>query len=214
MFVFEDPSLLSMIQKNSYDQIYDEHPYIFSILFINKITSKYNLEIKKIDTLSVHGGSNRIYVGLKNGKNIDKSVQYNIDLEKENGLDKLETFVNFSNNVYQSKLDLLLLLESIFEEGKKVLSYGATSKSTTIFNYCGIDSDLIECVSDTSDTKIGKLTPGSHIPIYNRSDINLNEYDYIFLGAWNFKDYIINNEKEWIENGGKLITHVPTVHII
>ena len=214
MFVFEDPSLLSMIQKNSYDQIYDEHPYIFSILFINKITSKYNLEIKKIDTLSVHGGSNRIYVGLKNGKNIDKSVQYNIDLEKENGLDKLETFVNFSNNVYQSKLDLLLLLESIFEEGKKVLSYGATSKSTTIFNYCGIDSDLIECVSDTSDTKIGKLTPGSHIPIYNRSDINLNEYDYIFLGAWNFKDYITNNEKEWIENGGKLITHVPTVHII
>lgn len=214
MFVFEDPSLLSMIQKNSYDQIYDEHPYIFSILFINKITSKYNLEIKKIDTLSVHGGSNRIYVGLKNGKNIDKSVQYNIDLEKENGLDKLETFVNFSNNVYQSKLDLLLLLESIFEEGKKVLSYGATSKSTTIFNYCGIDSDLIECVSDTSDTKIGKLTPGSHIPIYNRSDINLNEYDYIFLGAWNFKDYIINNEKEWIENGGKLITHVPNVHII
>jgi methylation protein EvaC len=214
IFVFEDPSLLSMIQKNSYDQIYDEHPYIFSILFINKITSKYNLEIKKIDTLSVHGGSNRIYVGLKNGKNIDKSVQYNIDLEKENGLDKLETFVNFSNNVYQSKLDLLLLLESIFEEGKKVLSYGATSKSTTIFNYCGIDSDLIECVSDTSDTKIGKLTPGSHIPIYNRSDINLNEYDYIFLGAWNFKDYIINNEKEWIENGGKLITHVPTVHII
>ena len=109
---------------------------------------------------------------------------------------------------------MLLLLESIFEEGKKVLSYGATSKSTTIFNYCGIDSDLIECVSDTSDTKIGKLTPGSHIPIYNRSDINLNEYDYIFLGAWNFKDYIINNEKEWIENGGKLITHVPTVHII
>ena len=214
MFVFEDPSLLSMIQKNSYDQIYDEHPYIFSILFINKITSKYNLEIKKIDTLSVHGGSNRIYVGLKNGKNIDKSVQYNIDLEKENGLDKLETFVNFSNNVYQSKLDLLLLLESIFEEGKKVLSYGATSKSTTIFNYCGIDSDLIECVSDTSDTKIGKLAPGSHIPIYNRSDINLNEYDYIFLGAWNFKDYIINNEKEWIENGGKLITHVPNVHII
>ena len=214
LFVFEDPSLLSMIQNNSYDQIYDEHPHIFSILFINEITSKYNLEIKKVDTLSVHGGSNRIYVGLKNGKNIDKSVQYNIDLEKENGLDKLESILSFANKVSQSKKDLIDLLNRIKEKNQKVLSYGATSKSTTVFNYCGITSDLIECVSDTSDTKIGKLTPGSHIPIKSRNDVNLDDYDYIFLGAWNFKDYIINNERNWIEKGGKLITHVPMVKIL
>ena len=214
LFVFEDPSLLSMIQNNSYDQIYDEHPHIFSILFINEITSKYNLEIKKVDSLSIHGGSNRIYVGLKNGKNIDASVQHNIFLEKKSGLDKLQTFIDFGNRVNHSRLELVSILHNIKEKGKKVLSYGATSKSTTVFNYCGIDSTLIECVSDTSDTKIGKLTPGSHIPIKNIKDVNLYDYDYIFLGAWNFKDYIINNERNWIENGGKLITHVPAVKIL
>lgn len=214
LFVFEDPSLLSMIQKNSYDQIYDEHPHIFSILFINEITKRYGLEIKKVDNLKVHGGSNRIYVGLRNGKNIHDSVYENIKIEKENGLDSLEEIIKFSNRISKSKNELIDILKKIKSENKKVLSYGATSKSTTIFNYCGIDRTLIDCVSDTSNTKIGKLTPGSHIPIYDINNVNLYDYDYIFLGAWNFKDYILENEKKWIENGGKIITHVPKVTII
>ena len=32
VFVFEDPSLAEMINNNSYDQIYDEHPHIFSVI--------------------------------------------------------------------------------------------------------------------------------------------------------------------------------------
>ena len=60
LFVFEDPSLASMINNNSYDQIYDEHPHIFSVMALSKLLKRNGLEIVRVDSLSVHGGSNRI----------------------------------------------------------------------------------------------------------------------------------------------------------
>ena len=43
-----------------------------------------------------------------------------------------------------------------------------------------------------------------------RSD-NLDDYDYAFLGAWNFKSVIANKESEFVKNGGQFITHVPKI---
>ena len=42
----------------------------------------------------------------------------------------------------------------------------------------------------------------------------LNKADYVFLGAWNFKEEIFKKEKYYIKNGGKFITHVPIPKII
>ena len=84
-------------------------------------------------------------------------------------------------------------------------------KSSIVFNYCGIDSSLIECITDTTPDKQNLLAPGSHIPVVDRKDIDITKYDYAFLGAWNFIDYIRENEKEF---KGKYITHVPEVHCV
>jgi methylation protein EvaC len=62
IFVFEDPSLLRMLERCSYDQIYDEHAHIFSVIALDNILRKHGLIIIRVDNLSVHGGSNRIYV--------------------------------------------------------------------------------------------------------------------------------------------------------
>ena len=35
-----------------------------------------------------------------------------------------------------------------------------------------------------------------------------------FLGAWNFKDEILGKEHEFIEKGGKFVSHVPKVKIL
>lgn len=213
LFVFEDPSLLSMIQNNSYDQIYDEHPHIFSILFINEITKKYGLEIRKVERLNVHGGSNRIYVGIKGG-DIEHSVYDSLNEEIKYGLNDIEQIKEFAHRIRKSKDELVNLLTNIKENGGKIFSYGATSKSTTVFNYCGIDTKLIDFISDTSAPKIGKFSPGVHIPVVDRNSININDYDYLYMGAWNFMDFIVEKESEWISNGGKIITHVPYVRVI
>ena len=91
------------------------------------------------------------------------------------------------------------------------MSIGATAKSTTVFNYCKIGKDIIDVITDTTKDKQGKFSPGMHIPIMSREDVDILNYDYAFLGAWNFKDVIANKEREFVENGGSFITHVPQI---
>ena len=219
VFVFEDPSLLRMLERGSYDQIYDEHAHIFSIMALDNILMNNGLKIFRVDNLSVHGGSNRVYVShlpvhtFLRFRPVEISVKENLQREYDFGIDNFQTYEIFSERVNKSKKDLVELLTKLKDEGKRVVSIGATSKSTTVFNYCGINKSLIECITDTTPDKQGMLSPGSYIPIVDRGLVNLNNYDYAFLGAWNFKDVIANKEREFVENGGKFITHVPEVMV-
>ena len=219
VFVFEDPSLLRMLERGSYDQIYDEHAHIFSIMALDNILMNNGLKIFRVENLSVHGGSNRVYVShlpvhtFLRFRPVEISVKENLQREYDFGIDNFQTYEIFSERVNKSKKDLVELLTKLKDEGKRVVSIGATSKSTTVFNYCGINKSLIECITDTTPDKQGMLSPGSYIPIVDRGLVNLNNYDYAFLGAWNFKDVIANKEREFVENGGKFITHVPEVMV-
>jgi methylation protein EvaC len=220
-FVFEDPSLLKMMERGSYDQIYDEHAHIFSVTALDNILKKNGLKIFRVDNLSVHGGSNRIYVShlppepytFFRYRPVELSVRENLQREDDFGLNEFKTHQDFTKRVEKSKNDLVELLTKLKDDGKRIMSIGATSKSTTVFNYCGIDGLLIECITDTTPDKQGMYSPGSHIPVVDRESVNLNDYDYVFLGAWNFKEVITDKEKDFIENGGKFITHVPGVTV-
>ena len=214
VFIFEDPSLAEVINNNSYDQIYDEHPHIFSVIALDNLLNKQGLEIVKVDNLSVHGGSNRIYAMKKGMALIDQSVEDNKSYERVLGLDDFETFLRFAKRVEQSKEDLVKLLTKCKEEGKKVISYGASSKSTTIFNYCGIGPELLSYITDTTPEKQGKLSPGVHIPVISPEQGFNETVNFAYLGAWNFIKEIKNKEKEFVLNGGKFITHVPTIQVV
>jgi methylation protein EvaC len=224
VFVFEDPSLLRMLERGSYDQIYDEHAHIFSVTALDNILMKNGLKIFRVDNLSVHGGSNRIYVShlpsytFLRSRPVELTVRENLNKEKDFGIDNFKTYEIFAERVKKSKDDLVELLVKLKNDGKRIMSIGATSKSTTVFNYCGIgaapwQTDLIEVITDTTPDKQGLVAPGSHIPVVDRESVNLNDYDYTFLGAWNFKEVIADKEREFVENGGKFITHVPEVMI-
>jgi len=211
VFIFEDPSLAEMISLNSYDQIYDEHPNIFSITALNKILERNGLTIVKVENTNVHGGSNRVWAKRSNFANPHKSVQNNLDLENLLELDRMDTMERFTERVCQSKVDLSRFLTRCENLGKKVISYGATSKSTTIFNYCNIGPDLIQYITDTTPEKQNKYSPGMHIPIISPEQGFNNSVDFAFLGAWNFAQEIKNKEEDF---NGRFITHVPTVKLL
>ena len=214
VFVFEDPSLLRMLERGSYDQIYDEHAHVFSVTALDNILRRNGLIIFDVDNLSVHGGSNRIYAkkpDIPSDNTIKQNVSDNILNEKLFGINEFSTYVEFAERVEESKRELIELLRGLKVNGKRVVSIGATSKSTTVFNYCEIGPDLIECITDTTPDKQGTIAPGSSIPVVSRDSVNLLDYDYAFLGAWNFKSLIANAEREFVESGGQFITHVPKI---
>ena len=83
VFVFEDPSLLRILERGSYDQIYDEHPHIFSVTALDNLLRRNGLQIFSVDNLSVHGGSNRIYACHFDGFTIGDSVKFKSISKKE-----------------------------------------------------------------------------------------------------------------------------------
>ena len=215
VFVIEDPSLSSVIKINSYDQFYDEHVYVFSTLAVENIVKKYKLRLFDVEKINTHGGSLRYFICKNDSKHKKtKRLVSILNEEKKIGLDNFNTFKKFAKRVKNSKKKLVSLLKKIKKNNNKIISYGATYKSTTVFNYCKIDTRYIHYVTDTTFNKQGKFTPGTHIPIIS-PEIGFNEsIDYAFLGAWNFKREILNKEKKYIKRGGKFITHVPEVKIL
>ena len=214
VLVIEDPSLLEVIKNNTYDQFYDEHVYVFSALAISKVSEKYDLKLFDVNFSSVHGGSMKYYICKKNSSH-KKTLRLKKQLndETKNKMDNLSTYLKFATRVKKSKKDLVRLLKKLKKNGKKIISYGATYKSTTIFNYCKLGS-YIEYVVDTTKNKQGKFTPGQHIKILKPEEGFNKTVDYAYLGAWNFKKEIFKKEKNYIKRGGKFITHTPKVKIL
>jgi len=212
VFVFEDPSLLQMLDRGSYDQIYDEHAHVFSITALKHLLANNGLQVFNVEKLSVHGGSNRVYACKTGTRDIDASVRNSLSEEDAVGIYNVDTYHNFAKRVEQSKHQLLCLLLELKRRNFKIISYGATSKSTTVFNYCGIDDSLIDYIIDTTPSKQGKLSPGMHIPVVCREG-NLSRVDYAFLGAWNYEEEICNKENDFLKTG-RFITHVPYVRLI
>ena len=216
ILIIEDPSLLECIKKNSYDQFYNEHIYVFSAIALKKLLNQFNLQIFDIKNLSTHGGSLRYYIKRNNNKKIkiNISVKKQILNEIKFGLNHLATYKKFASNVIKSKQKLLKILKKINNRQQKIIGYGATAKAVTILNYCNIDHNFIKNFTDTTPEKINKFLPGKRIKIIKYTKNILNRFDYVFLGAWNFKKEIFEKEKKFIKKGGKFITHIPFPKII
>jgi SAM-dependent methyltransferase len=216
IFVFEDPYFIDIVEKTSYDQIYDEHIWYFTISFINKILEPLGFHIFDCEHIEVHGGELRMYVGHKDTHQVKSAVSGWL-LKEQNLEGQLEVL---KKNTEKSKTDLLNLLSKIKSEGKKICGFAATSKATTIFNYCGISPDLIPFVTDTTPQKQGKYYPGVHIPVvpqtfFEEGKLDKTKFiDYAFLCAWNHANEINKYQAWYKEAGGHWITHVPHPRII
>jgi methylation protein EvaC len=212
--MFEDPYLGDIISKVSYDQIYDEHVFLFSALSVKYLFSLHGMALIDVIPQQTHGGSMRYVLANEGVYSASDSVNQLLLKEKSQGLDKTTTFEKFSRDVAQSKIELKQLLEDLKKQGKRVVGYAATSKSTTILNYCGVGPELIEYICDTTPIKQGKYSPGMHIPIVPYEVFKMNPPDYAFLFAWNHLDEVMEKEKQFASSGGKWLTHVPRVKIL
>jgi len=214
VFIFEDPYLGEIIEKTSFDQIYDEHVFLFSALSVNYLANMHDLELVNVEPQITHGGSMRYTIAHKGVKIVSQSVINLIKKEKKLGLDKKQSYLGFTDNVNKIKNDLINLLTKLKNDGKKVVAYGATSKSTTVTNYFGITPDLVECIYDTTPIKQNKLSPGAHIPVLPYNQFRESDPDYVLLFAWNHATEIMKKESDYMGNDRHWITYIPNVKVI
>jgi methylation protein EvaC len=214
VFIFEDPYLGDMIAKTAYDQIYDEHVFIFSANSVQRAFAPFGLELIDVMPQITHGGSMRYTLAPKGSRQVSQKVNEQLAKEAALGLDRAETFLQFKANCESSRAALMQTLERLRSQQKRIVGYGATSKSTTVINYCGITPAHVEFISDTTPIKQGRLSPGAHIPVKPYGEFAKRYPDYALLVAWNHAAEIREKEAGLVAGGGRWIVYVPEVAIV
>ena len=213
MFVFEDPYFADILAKTSFDQIYDEHFYFFTAGSVRALAARHGLELVDVERLSVHGGEIRYTLMRAGARPPARAVTALLEAEATAQISEHATLKQFRVNVERIRADLVSLLTRLRAEGRSVAGYGATAKSATVINYCGIGPELVSYVCDTTPAKQGRLTPGAHIPVRPHETFTESYPDYALLFAWNHGEEIMAKEREFSRAGGKWITYVPEVSV-
>tara|TARA_B100000963_G_C22550894_1_gene636728 strand:- start:63 stop:1268 length:1206 start_codon:yes stop_codon:yes gene_type:complete len=208
VFVFEEPYLGSMFKKISYDQIYDAHIFIFSLHSVQKIFKNYGFELIDSIPQKTHGGSMRYVLARIGERKKTKRVKRLLDKEKKMKLDKIISCYRFRKACYASRENFREKILSLKKKGKKIAGYAASAKSSTVLNFCNINHNHIDYIADSTNEKIGKYTPGSHIPIVSINYFRKNYPQYLILCSWNHKKEIQKKESRYTKLGGKWISHI------
>ena len=195
-FIFEEPYLGAMLEKTSYDQIYDEHFYMFSVSSIISILDKFNLKLVSAERIPTHGGSMRYYVKKTNSTKISEKLKQILKYEKKLKISKIKTIKKFVANCINSKKRILKIMKRIKTKGEDIYGYGATSKSTTILHFCNVKDNFIKGIFDNTPTKIGKYFPAKKINIIDYKEFKKIKPNYCFLFAWNHYKEIFKKEKK------------------
>ncbi len=105
-------------------------------------------------------------------------------------------------------------MTTLKQKGNIIVGVGAPAKGMTLLNYCKIDNNILDYITEKSTLKIGKFTPGMHIPIVSEDKLLDDKPDYGLILAWNFAEEIIKNNQEYRDKGGKFIIPIPKPKII
>lgn len=197
-----------ILDELHYDSIYHEHLHYFTLTSVMNLLRRYGLSVFDVSLSPISGGSVVLYVS---GQEKERSpfLKNMLAEEEKLGYNTLERWKEFAETVEKHKEELLAIIKSKLEEGKRIVAYGASARSSTMLNYCGIGKEMIPAVIDQNSLKQGHLTPGSHMLIDSAEKILKEKPDVILLLAWNFKDEIMDILRNQYGYKGEIVIPLP-----
>ncbi len=199
--VVEVPDLGELVDGLAYDTIYHEHLCYFSEATLARCCEEAGLAVEAMERLEVHGGSLRavgqafLPVGAVNHA-------------------PLPEISGFDAKVERHRQALRGLLESLRTQGKTIAAYGAPAKGNTLLNYCGIGPDLVAFTVDRNPSKVGRYTPGAHLPVLPVEELARRRPDYALLLAWNLEAEVLRQQEPYRAAGGRFIAPLPEPRIL
>jgi hypothetical protein len=145
------------------------------------------LEITDFDVVNYHGGSLRVFARLDTGADMPVKVQDAIVKETQLGLFDTAFYQNLQLKFEQHKIDWLADFYQLLrqEPDAVVIGVGAAAKANTWLKWHGLDSTVIDCITDASKHKQGKFTPLTRIPILADEEFARHQQPYALILSWN-----------------------------
>lgn len=213
--VIEVPHALTMYDQLQYDQVFHEHIGYYTVEALQTLFRMYGLRVFRVEEIAIHGGSVRVYLVRDGAKRAEEeSVGRVLGEEQKRGLGTIRAWQDFGKRVQRQKAALLEELAGVKRRGQRVAAYGASGKGQAMLQFCGIDSSILEYVVDKSEWKQGKLTPGTHIPVYATDRLVSHRPDVLLLSAWNLAEEIRRQQNDYVSQGGRMLHPLPMPHYL
>jgi novobiocin biosynthesis protein NovU/D-mycarose 3-C-methyltransferase len=209
VFIAEVPYLADLLDHVEYDTIYHEHLSYFHLAPLGRLLVSAGLELVDVERLGVHGGSVRIFASRRGRRARTRALEDALSAERVAEMDGPRPYRSFASRVAASREALRGTLEGLRDRGMRVAAIGATAKGNTMLNYCGISTDLVGWIADSTPLKQGLLSPGMHIPVRSEGTIRSERPDRTLLLAWNYADDIVRRFADYIAAGGRFIHPIP-----
>jgi hypothetical protein len=209
----EFPHLLQIIRFVQFDTMYHEHMSYLSLRVVQRILDAHGLVVTDVEEIPSHGGSLRVYAQHR-GAEAGPRVAGVLAKEHQFGLESLDAYRAFSAGIARCRRSLLRFLIDACEAGKPVAGYGAPAKASTLFNYCGVRTDLLSYTVDRSPHKQGMYLPGVRIPIFAPGRIAETRPDYVLILPWNLQDEIVSQMAHVREWGGRFVVAIPQTEVV
>lgn len=213
IFVQESHYFLNLVEKMQYDEIYHEHLRYYTLESLSNLFEQYDMEVVAAERVEPHGGSLQTYAAERGTYEIDESVTRVRDREWEAGINSRTRLADFAESVHSNRRTLTDLLTDLRSEGNRIVGVGAAAKGMSLLNSCRVGPELLEYIAETNEFKIGKYTPGTHIPIVDEEEMFGDDPDYALLLAWNLKDVLVPKIREK-GFGGKFILPNTEVEVV
>ena len=214
IFSFEVSYLPDVVDKMLLGTIFHEHLCYHTVKPLVSFLKRQGMELIMVERVSVQGGSIICTAQLLEGKReISSSVNELIQLEENLGIYQPEYLQAFSKKLETLKSEVIPLIQSIKEKGKTIAAFGA-ARGGTLLTYHFELGKYLEYIVDDDPDKQNLYSPGYHLPVVPTSTLYEKKPNYVLILAWVHSKQIIENNQQFLENGGKLVTFFPEVKVI
>lgn len=199
VWILEQSYFFSMIETLSFDTICHEHLLYLRLKDIDNLLLESNLEVFDLELNDVNGGSFRVFVKKKSSARLMNPYVNWIRWAETKWENDWNTSINSLSNRVDSFRDQLRELLKVFKNNQRlIVGLGASTKGNALLQYCNLDSNFIDFIIEINPKKIGKVTPGTSIPIYGEDILlELGGDKREILGLvlpWHFYESVISHK--------------------